>query len=81
MKKRLILFAIILISVPIANAKDGDWIDMSYGEHQQHKIKYRCTSQSYYWWGPKKGEPKFDVGTYYPLLGCVYTQEMCDADA
>ena len=61
--------------------KDGDWIDMSYGEHQQHKIKYRCTSQSYYWWGHKKGEPKFDVGTYYPLLGCVYTQEMCDADA
>ena len=56
--------------------RDGDWTDMFYGEHQQHKIKYRCTSQSYYWWGPKKGEPKFDVGTYYPLLGCVYTQEM-----
>ena len=56
--------------------RDGDWTDMFYGEYQQHKIKYRCTSQSYYWSGPKKGEPKFDVGTYYPLLGCVYTQEM-----
>ena len=61
--------------------RDGDWTDMFYGEYQQHKIKYRCTSQSYYWSGPKKGEPKFDVGTFYPLLGCVYTQEMCDADA
>ena len=56
--------------------RDGDWTDMFYGEYQQHKIKYRCTSQSYYWSGPKKGEPKFDVGTFYPLLGCVYTQEM-----
>ena len=56
--------------------RDGDWIDMFYGEHQQHKIKYRCTSQAYYWDGPNKGQPKFDIGTYYPLLGCVYTQEM-----
>ena len=56
--------------------RDGDWIDMFYGEHQQYKIKYRCTSQAYYWDGPNKGQPKFDVGTYYPLLGCVYTQEM-----
>ena len=56
--------------------RDGDWIDMFYGEHQQYKIKYRCTSQAYYSDGPKKGQPKFDVGTYYPLLGCVYTQEM-----
>ena len=56
--------------------RDGDWIDMFYGEHQQYKIKYRCTSQAYYWDGPNKGQPKFDIGTYYPLLGCVYTQEM-----
>ena len=56
--------------------RDGDWVDMFYGEHQQNKIKYRCTAQAYYWFGPKKGEPKFDVGTFYPLLGCIYTQEM-----
>ena len=60
--------------------RDGDWVDMFYGEHQQNKIKYRCTAQAYYWFGPKKGEPKFDVGTYYPLLGCVYTQEMFDEE-
>ena len=28
--------------------KGGDWVDMFYGEHQQHKIKYRCTAQAYY---------------------------------
>ena len=56
--------------------RDGDWVDMFYGEHQQQKITRRCTAQAYYWDGPKKGQPKFDVGTYYPLLGCVYTQEM-----
>ncbi|SVA85221.1 uncharacterized protein METZ01_LOCUS138075 [marine metagenome] len=60
--------------------RDGDWVDMFYGEHQQHQIGYRCISQAYYWFGPKKGEPKFDVGTYYPLLGCVYTQEMFDEE-
>ena len=56
--------------------RDGDWIDMFYGERQQFKIGRRCTSQAYHWYGPKKGEPKFDVGVYYPLLGCEYTQEM-----
>ena len=56
--------------------RDGDWVDMFYGEHQQHKIGHRCVVQAYYWEGTNKGEPKFDIGTYYPLLGCVYTQEM-----
>ena len=44
------------------------------------KIGYICRGQAYYWTGPKKGEPKFNVGTYYPLLGTVYSQEMYDAD-
>ena len=56
--------------------RDGDWTDMFYGERQQFKIGRRCVVQAYHWYGPKKGEPKFDVGVYYPLLGCVYTQEM-----
>ena len=54
----------------------GDWVDDFYGEYQEKKIRRRCTAQAYYWFGPKKGQPKFDVGTYYPLLGYVYTQEM-----
>ena len=60
--------------------RDGDWIDMFYGEHQQHKIGRRCIVQAYYWEGPNKGKPKFNVGTYYPLLGCVYTQEMLNEE-
>ena len=60
--------------------KDGDYVDTFYGEHQEKKIGNRCLAQAYYWEGPKKGEPKFDVGTYYPLLGTVYTQEMFNED-
>ena len=60
--------------------RDGDWIDNFYGEHQEKKMGWRCVAQAYYWHGPKKGEPKFDVGTYYPLLGQVYTQEMYETD-
>ena len=60
--------------------KDGDYVDTFYGEHQDKVISNRCLAQAYYWEGPKKGEPKFDVGTYYPLLGTVYTQEMFNED-
>ena len=60
--------------------RDGDWVDLFYGEHQEKKIRYICRGQAYYWDGPKKGEPKFNVGTYYPLLGTVYSQEMYNAD-
>ena len=60
--------------------KDGDWVDDFYGEYQEKKIQRRCLAQGYYWYGPKKGQPKFQVGVYYPLLGRVYTQEMFDAE-
>jgi len=60
--------------------KDGDYVDTFYGEHQDKIISNRCFAQAYYWEGPNKGQPKFDVGTYYPLLGTVYTQEMFNED-
>lgn len=60
--------------------RDGDWTDNFYGEYQEKKITRRCIAQAYYWYGPKKGQPKFDVGVYYPMLGQVYTQEMYDED-
>ena len=60
--------------------KDGDYVDRFYGEHQDKIISNRSIAQAYYWEGPKKGLPKFDVGTYYPLLGTVYTQEMFNED-
>jgi len=60
--------------------RDGDWIDMFYGKHQENKVLYRCVALSYYSDGPRKGEAKRDVDVYYPDMGCVYTQEMLEDD-
>jgi len=60
--------------------RNGDWVDMFYGEHQQGKISSRCVALAYYWSGPRKGQPKRDVGTFYPDTGETYTQEMLDED-
>ena len=60
--------------------RDGDWTDMFYGEHQEHKIRYRCVALGYYWHGLRKGEVKRDVDVYYPDMSCVYTQEMLEND-
>ena len=60
--------------------RTGDWIDMFYGEQMQNRIRNRCVALAYYWYGPRKGEPKRDVGTFYPDLGLVWTQEMFDEE-
>jgi hypothetical protein len=60
--------------------RDGTWVDMFYGEQQQGKIRNHCVALGYYWYGPKKGEPKRDVGTFYPDMGCTYTQEMFEEE-
>ena len=60
--------------------RDGDWVDMFYGEQMQRKIRNRCVALAYHWFGPKKGQPKRDVGTFYPDMGCVYTQEMLEEE-
>ena len=60
--------------------RNGDWVDMFYGEHQQGKISSRCVALAYYWSGPRKGQPKRDVGTFYPDTGETYTQEMLEED-
>ena len=52
--------------------RDGDWVDNFYGEHQQHKIRWRCIAMAYH----DDGTPKRTVGVYYPDLGCEYTKEM-----
>ena len=52
--------------------RTGDWIDIFYGEHQQNKIRWSCYSLAY----DKNGDPKRSIGTFYPDMGCVYTQEM-----
>ena len=60
--------------------RDGDWVDLFYGEHQEKRVTRICRAQAYYWCGPKKGEPKFDVGVYYPMLVTIYSQDMYDAE-
>ena len=52
--------------------RDGDWVDMFYGEHGDKKIRPRCVALAY----DENGNPKRDVGTLYPDMGCVYTKEM-----
>lgn len=53
----------------------GDWVDCFYGEYQQNKVTRRCVAMAY----DKDGNPKRDVGVWYPDIG-VYTQEMFDED-
>ena len=60
--------------------KTGNWVDIFYGEYQQNKMKKTCIAQAYHFFGPKKGLPKFDIDVYYPMLGCMYTQEMWEQD-
>jgi uncharacterized cupin superfamily protein len=56
--------------------RTGDWTDVFYGEYQEHKIRNRCYALAY----DKDGNPKRNVGVFYPDMGCVYTEEMYDED-
>tara|TARA_Y100000310_G_C20530776_1_gene738334 strand:+ start:205 stop:756 length:552 start_codon:yes stop_codon:yes gene_type:complete len=56
--------------------RDGDWVDIFYGEHQQNKVNYCCVVLAY----DDEGLAKRNVGTFYPDMGCVYTKEMFNLD-
>ena len=56
--------------------RDGDWVDNFFGEHQEKKMGWKCVAMAYY----DDGTPKRDIGTWYPDMGCVYTQEMFNED-
>ena len=55
--------------------RDGDYVDMFYGEYMEHNIKRKCVAMAY----ESDGTPKRDVGVWYPDIG-TYTQEMYDED-
>ena len=55
--------------------RTGDWTDIFYGEYQEHKISIGVTLLY-----DKDGNPKRNVGVFYPDMGCVYTKEMYDED-
>ena len=52
--------------------RDGDYVDIFFGEYMEHKVSRRCVALAY----DSNGNPKRDVGVFYPDMGCVYTQEM-----
>lgn len=56
--------------------RNGEWVDMFYGEHQQNKIKFKCVSLAYHHTGKYTGMVKRSVGVYYPDLGCEWTSDM-----
>lgn len=68
-------------SVYLANLqaylRDGQYRDLFYGEHHQHKIKFKCGTMAYY----ADGTPKRSVGVWYPDIKCEYTQEMYDDES
>ena len=55
--------------------RDGDWIDMFYGEAQEGRIMPKCVVMAY----NSDGTAKRDVGTWYPDMG-IYTKEMRDGE-
>ena len=58
--------------------KHGDWVSNFYGEYQEKKIKWKNVALAYYFEGPNKGQPKRDVGTFYPDLGLVWESDMAE---
>jgi len=56
--------------------RDGNWIDNFFGEYQEKRIQWRSVALGY----DKDGNIKRDIGTYYPDMGMVYTQEMFNED-
>lgn len=55
---------------------NGEWVDMYYGRHREHKMNTICIAMAYH----PDGSPKRNVGTFYSDIGDVYTQEMKDND-
>ena len=56
--------------------RNGEWVDMFFGEHQTNKIKYKVSKKgmAYY----SDGTPKRTVGYYYEDIGSEWTKEMND---
>ena len=55
--------------------RTGIWLDMFYGENQEHRVQRRCVAAAYH----KDGNIKREVGVIYPDIG-KYTQEMFEED-
>lgn len=54
--------------------RNGEWVDLYFGEHQQNKVKFNVSKKgmAYY----SDGTPKRTVGYFYEDLGYEWTKEM-----
>ena len=52
--------------------KTGTWLDMFWGEYQEHKTKSICLVMAYH----PDGTPKRNIGTWYPDIQTEWTREM-----
>lgn len=54
--------------------RNGEWVDMFFGEYQNSKIKFRVSKKgmAYY----SDGTPKRTVGYFYEDIGCEWTIDM-----
>ena len=52
--------------------RTGEYLDMFWGEYQQHKCKSICLVMAYH----PDGTPKRSIGTWYPDIMCEWTKEM-----
>jgi hypothetical protein len=55
--------------------RTGIWLDLFYGENQEHRVKYRSVASTY----DDEGFIKRRVGVIYPDCG-EYTKEMFEED-
>lgn len=56
--------------------RTGIYSDHRWGAEKQHKVSQVCVAMAFY----PDGTPKRTVGTWYPDIGGIYTQELADED-
>ena len=56
--------------------RTGEWLDLCFGEHQEHRIKFRSIKLAYHSSGPMKGLAKRTMGVFYPDIGDFWSMEM-----
>ena len=52
--------------------RSGEYLDMFWGEYQEHRCKSICLVMAYH----PDGTPKRSVGTWYPDIRTEWTKEM-----
>ena len=56
--------------------RNGEWIDLFYGEYQTNRIKFRVSKKGMAYHAD--GTPKRTIGYFYEDIGSAWTKEMND---